>query len=82
MMMAGHLSKNRIPQARVVQGKHSPSWTAQPALNEPTRGTLTYARSTPAAENLVALLCGLWPLLAFTAMGIALLWSGTVYGTP
>lgn len=67
----------------MVLGKHSPNWAPQHSPEVAAAGsTLTYERSAPMAENLVGLLCGMWPLLAVTVMGIALLWSGTIYGTP
>ena len=75
-----------MPEARVVRGKHSPNWIAQPWHRQVGgHGTLTvtYERvMTPVAESAMALLCGLWPLLLITTVGIALLWSATVYGTP
>jgi hypothetical protein len=73
-----------IPEARIVFGKHSPNWSSQPWHNEVpnTGGAVTYARTTPMAESAMALIFGLWPLIAITVAGIALLWSGTVYGTP
>ena len=77
---------NGIPQARVVRGKHALTWAAQ-SRDWPGQeslatdaGAVTYAR--PSNYNTVAILMGLWPLFAVTAMGIALLWTGTVYGTP
>jgi hypothetical protein len=75
-----------IPQARVVLGKHAPAWAAtQRGSAEAPAGAVdgngvTYARK--ADFNTMAILVGLWPLFAVTAMGIALLWTGTVYGTP
>ena len=41
---------------------------------------MTYERATDYAS--VTLLMGLWPLFAVAIMGIALLWTGTVYDTP
>jgi hypothetical protein len=82
--MYGNPRANAIPEARIVRGKHSPNWSARPCPSDipSTRGPLTYERATPMAESVWALVCGLWPLLAITAMGIALLWTGTIYGTP
>ncbi len=86
MMRLGRKQVNNIPQARVVRGKHAPTWAAQSpawAGQESVAGAaggVTYAR--PSNYNTVAILLGLWPLFAVTAMGIALLWTGTVYGTP
>ena len=82
--MVGRRQVESIPQARVVRGKHAPAWAATrqgrqtPGAGE--TGAVTYARASN--FNMVAMLCGLWPLFAVTAMGIALLWTGTVYGTP
>jgi hypothetical protein len=84
--MVGRRQADGIPQARVVQGGNGPAWAAQKrawlgqesAPGQP--GAVTYARASN--YNTVAVLFGLWPLLAVTAMGIALLWTGTVYGTP
>ncbi len=84
--MARRKNAGGIPQARVVLGKHAPAWaesrgqlrSAKKGALEP--GSVTYAR--PMNTSAVAMLCGLWPLFAVAAMGIALLWTGTVYGTP
>jgi hypothetical protein len=82
--MVGRRQVVSIPQARVVQGKHAPAWAAtkrgRQTPQSPATGAVTYARASN--YNSVALLCGLWPLFAVTAMGIALLWTGTVYGSP
>ena len=72
--------KCSLPQARVVRGKHSPKWDTLVTLGGDNQ--VTYARATPAAENAVALLMSMWPIIAVSAMGIALLWGGSVYGTP
>lgn len=79
-MMVGRNKADGIPQARVVRGRHAPAWAAQRRSIASDPGAVTYAR--PSNYNTLAILFGLWPLLAVTAMGIALLWTGTVYGTP
>ena len=80
--MDGRQQVGSIPQARVVLGKHAPTWAAtkqgRPGAGQ--AGAVTYARASN--YNSLAILLGLWPLFAVTAMGIALLWTGTVYGTP
>ena len=82
--MVGRRQVESIPQARVVQGKHAPTWAAtkrgRGLPDSGGAGAVTYARASN--FNAVAVLCGLWPLFAVTAMGIALLWTGSVYGTP
>ena len=73
-----------LPEARVVRGKHAPAWV------EASRGTLKKRQLEPGAVTYerpmnygtLAIFYGLWPLFAVAAMGIALLWTGTVYGTP
>ncbi len=83
--MARRKEKVGIPEARVVLGKHAPSWAHRRggfsrAASPARPGSVTYERAT--SYGSVTLLMGLWPLFAVALMGIALLWTGTVYGTP
>ena len=77
-MMDRRKHADGLPQARVVVGKHSPAWATQKA--SAGSGGVTYVRQSN--HNTMAVFLGLWPLFAVAAMGIALLWTGTVYGTP
>jgi hypothetical protein len=83
--MLGRNKAGDLPQARVVRGKHALAWgEASGGTRGPKKqlepGAVTYERAMH--QGSVAVLCGLWPLFAVAAMGIALLWTGTVYGTP
>lgn len=80
MMMMRRKHADGFPQARVVVGKHAPAWATQKSAAATNQSGVSYVRASN--YNTVAVLFGLWPLFAVAAMGIALLWTGTVYGTP
>jgi len=75
--------RSPFPEARVVQGRHAPAWSRQvfkPAAAIP--GATTYERDTSGAYSVASVLYGFWPVLAILSMGIAMIWSASVFNGP
>ncbi len=72
----------RVPQARVVMGGAGPTWGPESELVADELGnTPNYERvANPAGA--IAFLLGFWQLIAIMMMGIAMIWSASVFNGP
>ena len=77
------MRESPIPEARVVLGRHAPPWSRQHWKTAPAPSSATtYARETAGMDSAIALLCGFWPLIAIITMGVAMVWSASVFNGP
>lgn len=89
LLMLGNIRRGRsgqqspIPEARVVQGRHAPSWRRQePHSVAASPMSTTYVRTKVGSDSALALLMGFWPLIAIMSMSVAMVWSASVYNGP
>ncbi len=69
-----------LPRARVVHGGEFPEAVAVPAPSAPSG--VTYERIREGREGAVALFFGFFPVIAILSMGIAMVWSASVFSGP
>ena len=74
--------QSSIPEARVVQGGHAPSWRQADLQPAQAASQGTYQRVRAGRGEAVAALFAFWPLIAIVSMGIAMVWSASVFNGP